>query len=295
MPFNLLLLPLLAGYLYLSRSNMRRYSTALLEKEHLLLAAATFGLIFLLVSRGIIALILTTSVGQHLGALLHHFAPFPYVGTSLGTVLVAVVAWNISNFLVPENVAGLWLYNSKKFDQFTRIFWRAAMGVTPREVPGPMVFTYQSGSALFKDFLSQLRVGLRRNPQVFMANIRRVCVRRYLRSRQRLPQLLGLPFGHAEPLMISLADSKVITGYVDDMPATAAISDHVTIVPLWTGYLHKESRRLYRTTDYTAAYLRVPGQAADLARVIRLGDIVSATIFREAAFDIEDDQDANGQ
>jgi hypothetical protein len=101
MPFNLLLLPLLAGFLLISRTNIWAYATSLHSKEILLLYASVAGLILLCVSRIVCFLLLKCEFGVALGEMLHRIAPFPYIGTALGTLLLSGAIVLVLNWLEP--------------------------------------------------------------------------------------------------------------------------------------------------------------------------------------------------
>ncbi|WP_426281654.1 hypothetical protein [Lysobacter soli] len=281
MPFNLLLLPLLAGYLYLAKSHLRSYWVSQLQKEQLLLAAATYGLMFLVLSRAAVLLILCTDAGREFARLFHQFAPFPYSGTSLGTVILAAVAWNFSNLFVNEQAAGFWLYHRKDFDPLTGVFWQSSIGVRPQSAPSGLALIWRMvlriASALAKPFWRLLR-----NPARLRKNAAGL-VRELRGARARGYQLAGFAYGVPKPVMLNLNDSKVVVGLIVDLPANKPTAEFVTILPLWTGYRDSASRRLFKTVDYEEALKRVD-DAMDLSRVIRIEDIASASIWSESAF-----------
>lgn len=133
MPFNLLLIPLVAGYLFLIQAHLFAYSTSLLEKEQLLLRVSMVGLALAIASRLLCCALATLSFGIQLKAALYQLAPFPYIGTALGTIPISVAAYQITNFLVPQNIAGDWLYHSNRLNQLESLLMRSVMGVAPRE------------------------------------------------------------------------------------------------------------------------------------------------------------------
>lgn len=285
MPFNLLLLPLLAGYLYLAKSNVRSYWVSQLQKEQLLLAAATYGLIFLIISRSVVLILLGSDAGLRLGEIFHRFAPFPYSGTSLGTVIMAFLAWNFSNLFVNERVAGFWLYHRKEFDPLTRVFWQSSIGVRPQSV--------QSGFWLTLSLAFRITVYWARGVMGWLLS-----PKKWLRHPSaplrlfRSARASGLDFaqfatGITKPVMLNLKDSKVIVGLVVDLPANRPTAEFVTVLPLWTGYREASTRRLFKAVDYGDAIERA-ADALDLSRVIRTADIASAAIWSESAFSVPD-------
>jgi hypothetical protein len=282
MPFNLLLLPLLAGYLFLAKSNIRSYATSQLQKEQLLLAAAFYGLVFLIFSRVIVVSLLCTDAGRYFGEQFHYFAPFHYSGTSLGTVLLAVFLWNLSNLFVNEQVAGVWLYHRKDFDPLTRVLLQSSIGARPEKTG--------SGFSLFRRMVRKIA-------SAFMEHLLHGPGHRgYWKSPKKALQLFrslrqgslvmsGLRTAPARAVMLNMKDTKVIVGLVVDLLAIRPAAEFVTILPIWTGYRDSDSNRLYKTVEYEDALNRV-ADPMDLSRVIRVGDIASATLWSESAFTI---------
>lgn len=284
MPFNLLLLPLLAGYLFLAKSNIRSYATSQLQKEQLLLAAAFYGLMFLIMSRTIVVLALCTEPGRALAVQFHKFAPFDYSGTSLGTVLLAAIGWNVSNLFVNEQVAGVWLYHRKDFDPLARVFWQSSLGVRPQKVGSGFGLLRRMASCIVTAMWEHLRSGPAH--KAYWKSPRKI-YRLFFLLRENSIHFSGLPLGQAKPVMLNMKDGKVIAGLVVDLPANKPAAEFVTILPLWTGYRDSETNRLFKTVDYGKALNRVE-DPMELSRVVRLADIGSAAIWSESAFEIPD-------
>lgn len=97
MPFNLLLLPLLGGYIFLRYWNPTRYHALRAEKERLVILAAIPGFISLVITFSMMR------VGQYLFPCKpDHFCfqtwwirtvPFEYIGTAMSALLLAGLAW----------------------------------------------------------------------------------------------------------------------------------------------------------------------------------------------------------
>ncbi|WP_238601293.1 hypothetical protein [Xanthomonas arboricola] len=287
MPYNILLLPLLAGYLFLSRSRLRAYSTARLPKDQLLLAAALLGFIFLLVSRLICYLVLQADWGRYFAQSLHKVAPFDFIGTALGTLLLSGLLISFVNTFVSENVAGFWLYHRRELDPLTRVLWSSVVGVEPRKPPGGLVLTWTLAVRMLRflrveiGFKRLLRTPLREYPKVVEV------------LRAEGLQFSGLDHGEARTAMINMKDGRVIVGYTFDLLTNNPNIDFVTISPLWTGYRDGENRVL-KVVDYTKAFedaSEKPGDSPDpksFARVIRSSEIISASVFSGGAFKIPD-------
>jgi hypothetical protein len=90
-PFNVLLLPLLGGYLFISYWNYTRFDAIRYSGERLLFHSATAGMIFLTV-----AFVITQPVVMHwpeIGRQWHNLVPFDYSGTSLLAFCMGALIW----------------------------------------------------------------------------------------------------------------------------------------------------------------------------------------------------------
>lgn len=96
MPFNLLLLPLLGGYIFARRCNITRYNALRFENHRLIFLAAEFGVFFLLTA-SIITATLHWLSGKFqflfiAGKLWTAISPFDYSGTALLAFLIGYVS-----------------------------------------------------------------------------------------------------------------------------------------------------------------------------------------------------------
>jgi hypothetical protein len=96
MPFNVLLLPLLGGYVFISYWNYTRFSARRYSGERLLFHAALAG-VFLLVLSYTIVLLLSEALPS-LAATWQRWVPFKHSGTSLGALLLGATLWWPLNF-----------------------------------------------------------------------------------------------------------------------------------------------------------------------------------------------------
>ena len=292
MPFNLLLLPLLAGYLYVSKGNLRSYWASQLQKEQLLFTAATYGLVFLGLSRLVVLVLLETDVGRTAGELLHEYAPFPYIGTAVGTLLIALCAWNFSNTFVNEETAGHWLYHRRSFDPLTELFYHSSIGVRSSQTSTGFLFIWRLAFKVTSRWLRALST-LTKRSEGWRATLAEA-PRLFRAARAAGLELAGLPpVGEPKPLMLNLRDSKVIVGFVIELPVNKPTADFVTVVPIWTGYRDAVTRRIVKTVEYDDAIERVE-DPYDLGRVIRVADIGTACIWNEEAFSDPTVEDENG-
>ena len=91
MPFNLLLLPLLGGYFFITYWNYTRFDAIRYSGHRLLFHSAAAGVVFLILSFCVTRL----SVGQwpELGWRWRELVPFEYSGTSLLAFLMGISFW----------------------------------------------------------------------------------------------------------------------------------------------------------------------------------------------------------
>lgn len=95
MPFNVLLLPLLGGYVFISGWNRTRFDARRYSGERLLFHAAIAGVVFLLVA--FVATRIMVVLGPGAYAWWRAIVPFEYTGTSfLAFILGAVVWWPLN-------------------------------------------------------------------------------------------------------------------------------------------------------------------------------------------------------
>lgn len=268
MPYNILLLPLLAGFLFIARARIFSYATSQLQKEQLLLWASLAGLCFLLISRIVCLSMADTQLGRLLLEAKAAIAPFPYMGTAVGTLLIAGFLIVALNCLIPEYEVGLWVYHGGGFDQLESLLLFAAIGAPQR---GRLGFP-----ALF---WKELNLDLSRTSK------------RWADFLKRRPQSGGYSaFEMDEPklVMISLGDNKVYVGFISQLPpATASKLTYVRILPVWSGYRDKDDRTVSRTTDYEEALLAANDRDL-LIKVVPAKEIMAAGIHVDGTFPIRD-------
>ena len=104
MPFNLLLLPLIGGYFFLTYWNFTKFDTKRYSGHRLIFHAAAAGLMFL-----VIAFAVTRFIADYFpqpAASWRDFVPFEYAGTSLLALLLGVtVWWPLNRLFFPEDLA----------------------------------------------------------------------------------------------------------------------------------------------------------------------------------------------
>ena len=104
MPYNLLLLPLLGGYWFITISLYFRFKYLQLDRTHLLLWSATAGLILAAIAH-IVCVLVIRIIPNYVELLKLDILPWDYAGTSILALLMGpFIAW-ISNQFVSKNDA----------------------------------------------------------------------------------------------------------------------------------------------------------------------------------------------
>lgn len=239
-----------------------------MQKEQLLLWASLAGIFFLFLSRTLCVLISDTLLGAQLLELKALIAPFPYMGTATGTLLISAILVVSLNCLIPEAEAGLWLYHSGKFNQLEILLLSSAIGVPPA---GQMSYPQ-----LFRE---QLKLDFFRTWHRWSGFLR----------RKRMPGgFSAFPASYPRLVMVTLSDNKVYVGFVDQLPpAVASKFEYLRILPVWSGYRDGADRRVYRTTSYEKAVL-ADNDKDLLIKVVPAKDISMVGIHVDGTFPIED-------
>jgi len=103
MPWNLLLFPLLGGFLFIHVCHLYRYRSKRLESERLLLQSASWGAIFLALGRLATFYGYWFSSGKYAAALLGQLVPAkedPYFGTALASLLIGWLGAHLINAIL---------------------------------------------------------------------------------------------------------------------------------------------------------------------------------------------------
>lgn len=110
MPYNLLILPLLGGYILVTYTNCAVYWSSRQAKEQLLLASAFVGLLLAVVARAIVLVALHIPGGLALGQLVHQALDMRGIGTGILAFGLGIVGATWLNKAWPMFDSGLWLY-----------------------------------------------------------------------------------------------------------------------------------------------------------------------------------------
>jgi hypothetical protein len=117
-PWNLLILPLLAGFVFIHQCDFFRFRSNRLESERLLLESAVFGVLFAAAARLVVVQVVGTPAGQALKGVLFVYAPFPYIGTALTALLLGFAFAHAANWVARKLGGPAWfrLYVADRFD-----------------------------------------------------------------------------------------------------------------------------------------------------------------------------------
>lgn len=131
-PYNVLLLPLLAGYLLASWFRYARFYTSRQSGQRLVFVSSLFGLGLLILSYVII--ILLNEYVPSVGRLWHAHVPFAYAGHGALSLVLGVCFAIVGNFLSDESHALEWAMSRSSTDSMERMLYRAANTSTPVQI-----------------------------------------------------------------------------------------------------------------------------------------------------------------
>jgi hypothetical protein len=125
MPYNLLLLPLLGGFLFFFTAHLFRFGAQRLEGYKLLFQSAVAGVVLSFLARLIVLAIANTETGAWLQARWSAFSPFPFSATSaLSMVLGPVAALGLNLFIDTDSAKEIEV--RRNGNPLIRLLYRAA-------------------------------------------------------------------------------------------------------------------------------------------------------------------------
>ena len=137
MPWNLLILPLVAGYFVITRCHFFKFRYRLLDRQRLLFEAVWVALI-LLGATYPLSLLFYTIIPDSWRTWYISYRPFPYLGTALGTIAIAVYATYLLNEFRSESEA-----IKRAINKHGSAFDRLILGAI--EFPQLICFTLKNG------------------------------------------------------------------------------------------------------------------------------------------------------
>ncbi len=125
MPYNLLLLPLLGGFLFFFTAHLFRFGAQRLEGYKLLFQSAIAGVILSFFARLMVLALAMTAPGAWLQARWTVFSPFPFSATSaLSMILGPIAALVLNLFINPDKAKEIEV--RRNGNPMVRLFHRAA-------------------------------------------------------------------------------------------------------------------------------------------------------------------------
>jgi hypothetical protein len=133
MPYNLLLLPLLGGFLFLHLTHFFRFEAQRLDGYRLLLYSALYGTLLDVLARIVVVVLGPTPIGSWAGPLWYRFAPFPFAETSaLALALGPILALLINLFIHAERSKDIEI--RRHGNSLTKLLHRAERDTLPISV-----------------------------------------------------------------------------------------------------------------------------------------------------------------
>lgn len=129
MPFNVLLLPLLGGYVFIGNWNRTRFRTKRDTGERLLFHAGLAGVVLLVVAFVIVHLL--AAVVPELGEVWVSKVPFPYAGTSLLALILGADRAISENRQVSVTLKGGKVYVGFVLENFDPAYDRKYVSILP--------------------------------------------------------------------------------------------------------------------------------------------------------------------
>lgn len=127
MPYNLLLLPLLGGFLLLHRIDAFRYRAQRLDGYRLLFESAFAGIALAALGRLLVVVTEGTALRNAIGPWWWRFAPFGYSDTAAIAFGIALLVPEIVNRIVSRSAAKDWAIR-RNGDGLTRLLNNAELG-----------------------------------------------------------------------------------------------------------------------------------------------------------------------
>lgn len=216
MPYNLLLLPLVGGYIFITRTYWFRFFTQRADGYRILLNAALAGIVLMVLASGLVELGLllagTWSKAQPLiewiGQVTHAIAPFPFSGRAGLAFALGVLGWK------PINALGGWCHRreAKRLSESKNV-WKLTHWIGQlSEVVQARRVIYDKADALemmLNDALEQRRL-----------------------------------------ILVTTANGKVYMGMLVSNFNPAFPLEDIAMLPLRSGYRHETEKRTIFTTYY---------------------------------------------
>lgn len=264
MPYNLLVLPLLAGYLFIQVSYTWRFRSPALDGYRLLLHSSALGLFFLACARLLVLLVNSLPVGLSIAEHWHCFFPVPYAGTFTLSLLVGLTIAIISN--LPNR------------EHWKRAFWNGWLNILlVRQLKKLRIWRPYERKRLTGWCCFWKPETLWHYQRVFGA--RKTVALRAATKRQgsQLHIFLNDAVVLERMVSVTMSNRKFYIGYVKTSPTLHPDDTHFQLFPLRSGYRRSESLTWEFTADYSA--LQTARNTDPASVILKLGDVQVANFF----------------
>ncbi len=272
MPSNVLILPLLAGYLFIRIFYFTRYRAQSLEGYRLLLESATAGLFLALSGRIAVVVLKSLPIGVTLSEWWRQLTDVPYSGSAFFSVALAVI-------LAP-------LLNLVQFENWRRAYRNASLGSLLRR----RIVRFL---ALWR-FATWKRQGRRLapwNPSNLMEMRDRQQIKKRValnwatrRQNNAVLRLLSEAAQFGSMVSVSLTTRKFYIGYVSSMPSLDPQETYFKLFPVRSGYRDSSTLTFQMTTDYNPVQESVESETPVFV-ILPLKDIVAVNTFDPQQYD----------
>lgn len=271
MPTNLLILPLLGGFVFVRMFAYTRFATSKLTGQKLIIWAALAGVILMVISRVLILLF-----GKYYPPLGIYWQSVVFPGAFTGTATLAFglgcLAWWPLNHLLawwPLNRLLAWwplnrLLAWRSLNHFLA-WW------TLNYLKGTD-YAYQRSLRLYGD---------------------------------EFEKLFGRSIGEDKQVLVTLSGGKSYVGHVVSLPANSwNESAHFKILPTFTGYREANTKKLHLITDYIPIYDELWDKISaansklnlqDFEKHLKFSDVESASIYDPNTFSLFEKPPANDE
>lgn len=283
MPFNQLILPLLAGYLLIRHTHALSYWASRQPRESLLLASALAGFVLLAFTR-IVIVFLPDNWRQPMADLITRLSSHPYMGTSVATLLVGLLILLLVNRLLPKDEAAVWTCGTGACNELENLIFYSFL----RAIPDPEASFRSLVPELWFRLLARLGSAWARNKVAAPAWIplNGPTVANENAEQERAPI----------PLMLIMKDRKVYVGWVQTTPPLlAGAFSYIKLYVAWSGYRHKDTLRVIRTANYDPIFRSaesVSSSTLPAIKVLPVCDIASGNLYDPTAFKAFQEQNA---
>jgi hypothetical protein len=253
MPANFLILPLLAGFWFLHHCHRYRFTALNWDGYRLLIESAVNGFLFLSLSRGLILLFEFVPGAKDLvQRLWNPIAPIPYLGSAIGSFVLAVLASFLDNrsltpTRLPQFYECLRECRSERLGIFRTIYTAVRHAHGNSLESGSMKAVQEFGNPLVRLLDSAARSGT--------------------------------------AVSITLKNRKWYVGYVSEAISLDPSQTHFRVTPLFSGYRNKDTLSATAEISYRNLYAGIKDNPTirpkDFDITIPLADVEIANYFRE--------------